>query len=88
MTATTAAPPTPPMPEERIARLEGAYPHLATKADIESVRVDIESVRVDLEKLAATVERQASILTWRMIIVAGVIQALGIGALLQFLPRP
>ena len=69
------------MPEERIARLEGAYRRLATKADI-------ESVRVDLEKLAATVERQASILTWRMIIVAGVIQALGIGALLQFLPRP
>ena len=43
---------------------------MATKADIEAVRAEIA-------KLSAT-------LTWRMILVAGIAQALGIGALLQF----
>lgn len=61
-------------PEERVSRLEGEIGHMATKADIESMRAEIA-------KLSAT-------LTWRMIIVAGIAQALGIGALLQFLPRP
>lgn len=59
--------------EERTARLEGEIAHMATKADIEAVRGEIS-------KLSAT-------LTWRMIIVAGLAQAIGIGALLQFLPR-
>ena len=59
--------------EERIARLEGEIGHIATKADIEAVRGEIG-------KLSTT-------LTWRMILVAGAIQTLGIGALLQFLPR-
>lgn len=63
--------------EERIARLEGQIEHMATKADI--------------AQLSAIVERQAATLTWRMILVAvlvnGAMQAIGIGALLQFLPR-
>ena len=46
---------------------------MATKADIEAVRGEIG-------KLSAT-------LTWRMILIPSAIQALGIGALLQFLPR-
>ena len=46
---------------------------MATKADIEAVRGEIV-------QLSAT-------LTWRMIIIAGLAQAIGIGALLQFLPR-
>ena len=46
---------------------------MATKADIEGVRTEIA-------KLSA-------ILTWRMIIVAGIAQAIGIGALIQFLPK-
>lgn len=58
---------------ERVARLEGEIGHMATKADMEAVRSEIG-------KLSAT-------LTWRMILVAGAIQAIGIGALLQFLPR-
>ena len=57
---------------ERVARLEGEIGHMATKADI-------EAVRAEMGRLSAT-------LTWRMIIVVGVAQALGIGALLQFLP--
>ena len=59
--------------EERVATIEGEIKHMATKADIASV--------------AAGIDKMAATLTWRMIIVAGVVQALGIGALLQFLPR-
>ena len=33
---------------ERIARIEGAYEHLATKADVETVKAEIQSVRSDL----------------------------------------
>ena len=66
--------------EERTARLEGEIAHMATKADIETVRGEIAAVRGEIGKLSAT-------LTWRMILVAGAIQALGIGALIQLLPR-
>ena len=41
---------------ERVARIEGAYEHLATKADVESVKTDVnavnaavQSVRTDLQ---------------------------------------
>ena len=64
-------------------------------AEIQRVRADlsaeIERVRADLtadtERLRAEVARQSAMLTWRMIIVVGIAQAIGIGALLQFLPR-
>jgi hypothetical protein len=36
---------------ERLSRLEGAYEHLATKADVERVRTDVERVRTDVERL-------------------------------------
>ena len=45
---------------ERIARVEGAYEHLATKADV---------------------ERMAATLTWRMILIGAIFQAIGIGAI-------
>ena len=56
---------------ERLARLEGAYEHLATKADIADLRTEIE--------------RLSSNLTWRMIVIAVLAQALGIGVL-KYLP--
>lgn len=56
---------------ERLARLEGAYKHLATKADIADLRTEIE--------------RLSSNLTWRMIVIAVLAQALGIGVL-KYLP--
>ena len=34
--------------EERISRLEGAYEHLATKADVEEVKVMIADLRADM----------------------------------------
>ena len=64
-------------PEERIARMEGQLDHMATSAEIERVRAEVN----------VEIQRQSAILTWRMIIVAGISQAIGIGALLQFLPR-
>ncbi len=36
---------------ERIASLETAIPHLATKAGLEGVRVDIERVRTEVESV-------------------------------------
>ena len=35
--------------EERIARLEGGYEHLATKADVADVRAEVADTRADLK---------------------------------------
>ena len=40
---------------ERIARLEGAYEHLATKVDVEGVRTDVERVRTEVESVRTEV---------------------------------
>jgi hypothetical protein len=32
---------------ERIARIEGAYEHLATRADVETVRADVQAVKAE-----------------------------------------
>ncbi len=37
-----------PMPTERLARIEGAYEHLATKADLQTVKADIATVKADI----------------------------------------
>ena len=34
--------------EERVSRLEGAYDHLATKADIEEVKASIANLKAEL----------------------------------------
>ena len=80
--------------EERIARLEGEIGHMATKADIEAVRGEIAAVRGEIGNVhgeignvRGEIGRLSATLTWRMILVASAIQAIGIGALLQFLPR-
>ncbi len=36
--------------EERLSRLEGAYEHLATKADVESVKVTVEALKVEIAR--------------------------------------
>ena len=36
---------------ERVAKLEGAYEHLSTKADVESVRTEVEKVRTEVESV-------------------------------------
>lgn len=73
--------------EERTARLEGEIAHMATKADIEAVRGEIASVRGEIAAVRGEFGKLSATLTWRMILVAGAIQAVGIGALIQLLPR-
>lgn len=41
---------------ERIARLEGAYEHLATKADVEGVRTELVALRSDVHAAAQTTQ--------------------------------
>ena len=41
---------------ERVARLEGAYEHLATKADVQSVKTELEKVRTEVESVRTEVE--------------------------------
>ncbi len=44
---------------ERIARLEGAYEHLATKVDVEGVRTEVERLRTELVALRSEVHAAA-----------------------------
>ena len=41
--------------EERVARLEGAYEHLATKADVEGLRGEMNGLRGEVRLLASLV---------------------------------
>ena len=36
---------------ERIARIEGAYEHLATKADVETVKAEVQSVKAEVQSV-------------------------------------
>ena len=42
--------------EERLSRLEGAYEHLATKADIAEVKAEIAEVRAEVARVEAKIE--------------------------------
>ncbi len=65
---------------ERLSRLEGAYEHLATKADVERVRTDVERVRTDVERVRTDVERVRSELKgMKWIIGVGIAAAGAIG---------
>lgn len=44
---------------ERIARIEGAYEHLATKADVESIKTAVHEVRTEVQTVKT--ELQADI---------------------------
>ena len=41
---------------ERVARIEGAYEHLATKADMESVKTEVNALKADVNALRAEVQ--------------------------------
>ncbi len=47
-----------PMPTERLARIEGAYEHLATKADLQTVKADIATVKSELQGDIAAVKSE------------------------------
>ena len=68
--------------EERLARLEEGYAHLATKADLECVRGELKS---EIETLSGEVKAlTGSFKVW--IIIAAIIQA-GISALVSLALR-
>ncbi|MYC20198.1 MAG: hypothetical protein F4X62_01725 [Caldilineaceae bacterium SB0662_bin_25] len=57
---------------ERIARLEGAYEHLASKVDVERVQTEVERVRTEVESVRTEVvalrsEIHAAVQTTRVI---------------------
>lgn len=60
---------------ERVARLEGAYEHLATKSDVALARADIERLRATL--LTAVGAAAGTILTALAIATAIIIRAVG-----------
>ena len=49
--------------EERVSRLEGAYEHLATKADLEEVKADLKA---DMAELKVNIADLKAELTWRV----------------------
>ncbi len=75
--------------EERLSHLEGAYEHLATKADLQEVRVELrgeaEKLRVEMQELRAYVESAISKQTrWFagiLVVQTGVVTGLIVGLL-------
>ena len=49
--------------EERVSRLESAYEHLATKADLEEVKADLKA---DIAELKVNIADLKAELTWRV----------------------
>lgn len=43
--------------EERISRLEGAYEHLATKADVAELKADVAELKADIAHIEARMLR-------------------------------
>ena len=77
--------------EERISRLEAGYEHLATKADVESLRGDLNTgvsgVRADLKSdIAASqadTNRRIDRLFWAVIGIGGGLLAAAAAALIR-----
>ena len=70
---------------ERIARLEGAYEHLATKADLAQLELRLTQEMAQVEsRLTQEIAQVESRLTWRMIGAASVIIA-AVGLIVRFL---
>ena len=73
--------------EERIARLEGGYGHLATKADVADVRAEVADTRADLKSDIATSQtdtnRRIDRLFWAVIGIGGGLLAAAAAALIR-----
>lgn len=66
--------------EERIARLEAGYEHLATKADVESLRADFKA---DLATAQTDTNRRIDRLFWAVIGIGGGLLAAAAAALIR-----
>ena len=73
--------------EERIARLEGGYEHLATKADVADVRAEVADTRADLKSDIAISQtdtnRRIDRLFWAVIGIGGGLLAAAAAALIR-----
>ena len=71
--------------EERLSRLEGAYEHVATKADVTEVRVEIAETRTELKTDIANLDAKISNMETRLIrwIVGSIAAATSIVLLVQ-----
>ena len=58
---------TQPTDTERLSRLEGAYEHLATKADIARVEGEVTSVRADIARVEARMDARMADMESRLI---------------------
>lgn len=56
---------------ERIARLEGAYEHLATKVDVEGVRTELVALRSEVHAAAQTTRVIFSVIAGLLTLVLG-----------------
>ena len=77
--------------EERIARLEGGYEHLATKADVESLRADFKAdlaavkteFKDDLASGQVDTNRRIDRLFWAVMGIGGGLLAVAAAALIR-----
>ena len=68
--------------EERIARLEGGYEHLATKSDIAEIRGEM-ATKSDLASNQADTNRRIDRLFWALIGIGGGLLAAAAAALIR-----
>ena len=66
--------------EERIARLEAGYEHLATKADVENLRSDFKT---DIGAAQAETTRRIDRLFWAIVGIGGGLLAVAAAALIR-----
>lgn len=66
-----------------IARIDERTKSHATKEEVANVRTEIETIRTKIEKIGRETAQSESKLTWRMIIIAILVQAIGVGVILQ-----
>ena len=67
--------------EERVSRLEAGYEHLATKADVESLRADLHKA---LAAVQADTNRRIDRVFWAMLGIGSGLLAAAVAALLRF----
>ncbi len=58
---------TQPTDTERLSRLEGAYEHLATKADVAEVKTDVAEIKGELGTVEARLEARMADMESRLI---------------------
>ncbi len=66
-----------PSTEERVSRLEGAYDHLATKADVAELRTEVVKWRADIAAMESRLRADLSAMESRLI--RWLVSAVGVG---------